>query len=245
MNEHYYYLLLNVACFGFPFLLSFDKKVAFNKGFKSFFPACGIVALFFIVWDIIFTQQGIWGFNANYLTGIDIFNLPLEECLFFFTIPYACVFTYCVLRAWLPNFHSGKFTSFISYTLILILFACAMAFYDHLYTMVTSILLFSTLVWIQFKGKKNYLKYFYSSYLILVIPFLLCNGVLTGLDFYTYPILNLHPEGVMDQIVWYNNQHNLGIRVFSVPLDDFFYGALLILWNIILFEFFKGKQAQT
>ncbi|MGB0423986.1 MAG: lycopene cyclase domain-containing protein [Flavobacteriales bacterium] len=245
MNEHYYYLILNLACIGFPFLLSFDKKVAFHKGFKAFFPACTIVALVFLVWDGVFTQQGIWGFNPEYLTGIRVVNLPLEECLFFFTIPYACVFTYCVLKTWLPAFHSGKLTSPISYVLLLLLFAFAMFFFDHLYTFVTCLLLFITIALHQFKWKKSYFKYFYSSFLVLIIPFLTCNGILTGLDFYNYPVLNFNPESISDQIVWYNNQHNLGVRVFSVPLDDFFYGALLILWNISLFEYFKEKQVQT
>lgn len=245
MNEHYYYLMLNLGCILFPFLLSFDKKVAFYKGFKSFFPACLIVAFFFLVWDVIFTQQGIWGFNPAYLSGINIINLPLEECLFFLTVPYACVFTYAVLKTWFPKFHSGRLTSAISYVLLFLLFAFAIFFHEHWYTFLTSVLLFILIALHQFKWHKNYLKYFYSSFLVLIIPFLLCNGILTGLDFYSYPLINLSPDDVVDQIVWYNNNHNLGVRIFSVPLDDFFYGALLVLMNISLFEYFKERQSRT
>src|SRR5688500_2532122 len=51
-------------------------------------------AVFFIAWDIYFTGLGVWGFNDRFTLGIRFFNLPLEEYLFFFCIPYATLFSY-------------------------------------------------------------------------------------------------------------------------------------------------------
>lgn len=46
---------------------------------------------------MFFTQEGIWGFSAEHLSGIYILSLPVEEWLFFVIISYASVFTYEVV----------------------------------------------------------------------------------------------------------------------------------------------------
>ena len=46
-----------------PFLFSFHPKLKFYKKWKSLFIAIALTMLIFIPWDIIFTKNGIWGFN--------------------------------------------------------------------------------------------------------------------------------------------------------------------------------------
>jgi lycopene cyclase domain-containing protein len=48
-----------------PLALSFDKKVAFYKSWKFLFPAVILPALFYIVWDMYFTANGVWQFNPR------------------------------------------------------------------------------------------------------------------------------------------------------------------------------------
>ena len=86
--------------------------------------------------------------------------------------------------------------------------------------------------------------YFHLSWWILLIPFYIANGVLTGLDFYKYPFINLQPENITDQIVWYNNDHNLGVRIWSVPLDDFFYGMAMVLLALTVYEKLVKRQTR-
>ena len=76
---------------------------------------------------------------------------------------------------------------------------------------------------------------------MLLIPFVLTNGVLTGLRFWEYPIINTRPEAVLDQVVWYDNAHNLGVRFFSIPFDDFLYAFLLIGLNVALMEYLTSR----
>src|SRR6476660_6506903 len=63
LNDHYTYLLILAASFAGPFLLSFDKKVAFYKKWKYVLPATILPALFYILWDIYFTDKGVWHFS--------------------------------------------------------------------------------------------------------------------------------------------------------------------------------------
>ena len=75
----YTYLLIDVLTILFPFILSFDKKVAFYKDFKNAFLSIICIAIPFIIWDIYFTENRIWGFNEDYLSGKYLSNLPIEE----------------------------------------------------------------------------------------------------------------------------------------------------------------------
>jgi lycopene cyclase domain-containing protein len=95
---HLTYLLINFFSAIVPFLFSFYPAIRFNKQFKAFFVGNLIASTFFIAWDVLFTAQNVWGFNYAYTFGFKLFNLPVEEVLFFVFIPFACVFTYHCLN---------------------------------------------------------------------------------------------------------------------------------------------------
>lgn len=107
------YLWINILTLAGPLALSFDKKVAFYKHWKALFPALLLVGTAFLIWDEYFTQHGIWGFNPSYLSGIYLGHLPLEEILFFFTVPYACVFIFACIEAYFPKIEAHQFGIFL------------------------------------------------------------------------------------------------------------------------------------
>lgn len=88
------YLLVNFFAIIICFIASFDKRVQFNKHFGTFLLSSTIVAIPFIAWDVWFTDMGVWWFNTDYTIGVIIAGLPIEEWMFFYFIPFACVFTY-------------------------------------------------------------------------------------------------------------------------------------------------------
>ena len=224
----YSYLLINLGAISVPFIFSFHPKLRFDKTWYAFFPAMAITAIIFLAWDILFTKIGVWGFNTEYLTGIYIFNLPLEEVLFFFCIPYACVFTWHCFQMLIQDSFFRNLDTWLTPLLIVGLLLSVLIFFPRLYTTVTFTTLASFLVLAQYVMKVEWLGRYYFTYLVLLIPFFIVNGLLTGL-------------GLDEPIVWYNNEENMGVRLLTIPLEDVFYGMLVILMNISLYEYFKYR----
>lgn len=222
----YIYLYLDLFTAFFPLVLSFDKRVQFLQKWKFFFPAMSIVALFFLVWDALFTQWGIWSFNYDHLLGVSMAGLPLEEILFFVVVPFACVFLYEVFRHYLPKDFLRPLAPGISLALGLVLPIVAVINMEHYYTSFTFMLTGLLLLYMQFYKKADYMGWFYLAYMVSLAPFLLVNGILTKIP-----------------IVEYNDQFNLGIRLFTIPIEDTVYSMLLLLMNIGLFEYFQQLSA--
>ena len=222
------YLLLNFFAVLIPFIFSFHPKLNFYKYFKAFFIANILVAVIFITWDIVFTRIGVWGFNPTYVSGIYLLHLPIEEILFFVFIPFACVFTYHSLNLFFTIKWKPQIENVFVLTFSMLLFVIGIYSVPKLYTSCTFISLPLVLIAIKYVAKVNWLPKLFFSYLILLIPFFIINGILTG-------------SGLENPVVWYNNDENLGIRILTIPVEDIFYGFELILLNVFLYEFFKTK----
>ena len=181
----------------------------------------------FIIWDIWFTAEGVWSFNEAYLTGIKIINLPLEEWMFFFTIPYACVFIYECIKAYLPQFAKIRVPQYVPAILAGIFLLLAFSHIAQRYTFITFLCLGFLLLFHALKSTPSYLGYFFLAYIIHLVPFFIVNGILTS-----YPV------------VIYNDLENLGIRLGTVPIEDPFYSMLLLLLNVNIMEYFEKRKKQ-
>lgn len=216
------YLLINFFTILIPFALSFHPKIRFHKTWRAFFQAAALAAIFFIAWDIWFTHMGVWGFNERYLIGVDIVNLPLEEFLFFLCIPYACVFSFRCLDLYLEEPLSGRSVDVVTGALIVILLITALLFHRQIYTLITFATLAALLILARFILRIEWLGTFYVAYALLLIPFFLVNGTLTGMV-------------LEEPVVWYNEEEIIGIRLGMIPLEDLFYGMELILLNVLIY----------
>ncbi|PIA81371.1 lycopene cyclase [Gaetbulibacter sp. 4G1] len=217
----YLYLLLNLGSLSIPFLFSFHPKLKFYKYWQAL--TIGIITsmLIFIPWDIIFTAKGIWGFNNDYFLGIKLFHLPIEEWLFFICIPYACVFTHFALLHYFPNMKLQKsVTKKISYSLIIAFFIISVFNYNKWYTFI-NFLLASIITFLVLIKNSKLLSEFYLTFLVMLIPFFIVNGILTG-------------SFIENEVVWYNNAENLGIRLSTIPIEDTIYAFSLILLNLFI-----------
>lgn len=226
LEHSYLYLSLMGASILFPFLLSFDSNVSFWKKWVPLGKATVIVAFFFIVWDIAFTYLGVWGFNATYHMGIVIAGLPVEEWMWFFTIPYCCIFIYECLNFYVKRDPLLKIEKYVTWALIIFFLVVGIWRWDHLYTSLT---FFSaaliTIYHITYRPAAERSR-FLAAWLVSFIPFYLVNGVLTGA--YT------------DQpVVVYSSTEFVGFRWGTIPMDDGIYLYVMLLWLIMLYEKFK------
>ncbi|NNK70767.1 MAG: lycopene cyclase domain-containing protein [Flavobacteriaceae bacterium] len=227
------YLCLNLGSIAIPFLFSFHPKLKFYKYWKALLIAMILTMVVFIPWDVIFTSQGFWGFNTEYYLSLRLFELPIEEWLFFICIPYACVFTHYALLHYLPNLKlNDKWTRNISYVLMLVMILIVSFHYDKWYTFINYGLAI-ILIPLMLKTNLSLLSQYYITFLVMLVPFFFVNGILTG-------------SFIEDQVVWYNNDENLGIRMFTIPVEDSIYAFTLIGMNLFLTDYFytafSGKR---
>jgi len=213
------------------FIFSFHPSLRFYKNWPALFPAVILTGGVFIAWDIYFTHLKIWGFNAAYLTGIHIGNLPVEEVFFFVCIPYSCVFTYVCLNLMIKRGLSKFMQMTVSASLISVSVFMVIYFHNLRYTSYTFFTLAVLLFIAQFIIKAGWLSRFYTTYLLLLLPFLIVNGLLTG-------------TGLANPVVWYSSAHIIGLRILSIPVEDVFYGMDLILLNVMIYTGISSRIFQ-
>ncbi len=220
------YLLINFLTVLFPFLLSFDRRVRYVQYWRSLFPALGLTGLVFLFWDLIFTWEGVWSFNPNYIIGINFQGLPLEEMLFFVTVPFACIFIYECLNHYIKVDLLANYSKWISLIFLLLSLLFLIFFYDRVYTLVTFGLLLPLIFFIQFVQKAPWLSRFYLAYFVSLLPFYVVNGLLTSIP-----------------VVMYNDAENMALRIGTIPFADHFYSLALLLMNMSWYEYFKKRMS--
>ncbi|MBC6365655.1 lycopene cyclase domain-containing protein [Algoriphagus sp. AK58] len=227
--ERYLYFGVLLFAISYPLAQSFEHRIRYASKWGQLFPGMLITALFFIVWDIWFTKIGVWVFNPTYITGIFLGNLPIEEILFFFIIPFACVFIYEVLIYFFPKDYFQPLGKPFVFVLVPILFGMGILHLDKWYTSVNFLIGSVTLMIHYLIFKDRYLGRFIFAYLVHLIPLFLCNGILTG--------------GMTEEpVVIYNNAENLGVRIWTVPIEDTIYSMTLFLMNISFFEHLRSQK---
>lgn len=211
------------------FIASYDKRIYFNRHFGEFLKSAIIVAIPFIAWDIWFTAKGVWWFNTDYTLGIVLAGLPIEEWLFFICIPFSCIFTYfCFEKFFRLGWLSG-FNNLIVFISVVICSVMALLHYDKIYTLITAIATLTTLIYLHFIVRAEWIGKASLVFTVLMLGFLPVNGVLTG-------------TGLESPIVNYNPRDFLGVRILTIPIEDAVYGYTQFLLVLFFFKLFKKRN---
>lgn len=216
----WFYLVLNIGTLLCPLVLSFDKNVQYIKSWKNSLLSALIISIPFIVWDIIFTENGFWGFNPDFILGIYIFHLPIEEVLFFIIIPFACTFIYECCKYFFNKYSFSFFNKAFTFTIPM--YALILTFLDDVgyYTLLSIISASVVLFWMMRNPQYRFIPI---AFCITLLPFFVVNGMLTG--------------GITENpVVWYNDLQKVDQRIFTIPMEDILYDFALLVSNMLLFE---------
>lgn len=229
MLQPYTYLLINFLTIIICFVASFDKRIRFDRHFGTFLISSTIVAIPFIAWDVWFTARGVWWFNTDYTLGLVIAGLPLEEWLFFYCIPFSCVFTYYCLERFFDWSWTNAFNNIIVFVTIIVCAVVALLHTDKIYTLVTALFTIGTVIYLHFIAQKEWIGQASATFFVLMLGFFAVNGVLTG-------------TGLESPIVNYNPGDFLGIRMGTIPIEDAVYGYSQFVLNIYFFKLIQKSK---
>lgn len=221
------YLLFNIAVIAGPLALSFDREIRFVRKWHLALASVVMVSIPFLVWDMLVTDMH-WQFNPTYTMGISVLRLPLEEWLFFLTVPFACLFTWEVMSGKNRKMVSPKLASSSRiFTMTMVPAGIIVMLTGTVYTSFALIAfglvgLFDWLLNTRIFSRQ--VTYKYTGIISLFI--LVFNGYLTARP-----------------VVLYNDQYITTLRIFTIPVEDFFYGFALTLLAVILYERLKEWQS--
>lgn len=216
------YLIIDLLVLGSPLLIALiSKKGSSVLNFKAFLRAFLIVGSFFIVWDMLFTYMGVWSFSKQYTLGINIAGLPIEEILFFFAIPFASLALFELINSVFKN-REIRFnkTILLATSLIINFLSLYLLFIIKIYTGTVLLILGIFLLWYYRCNKegviqRNQLIFFTFSF----IPFFIVNSILTGLP-----------------VVSYSEAFNSGLRIGTIPIEDFIYSFLMLAMFLNVYQ---------
>ena len=221
-----FYLYLNLAIISFPLVFSFEKRwIKFHTKIKPLLVALFLVGIIFVGWDIIATSRGHWSFNPNHVNETRFLGLPIEEILFFVTVPYSCLFVFDSILYFIRDkelfFPKKWFFSIIGILII----SSAFGFYNREYTFLAILsvgisILFVSLVNVKLFSSRTY--WIYTA--LTLVLFLIFNYLLTSIP-----------------VVQYSSNAITGFRVTTIPIEDFLFNFSM-LTNYLLVYLWASKK---
>lgn len=219
----YEYILFNLLVIAGPLALSFDRRVRFVKHWGKALLTLLIAMVPFVSWDALVTGRH-WWFNEAYTLDVRLAGLPPGEWLFFVTVPFACLFTWEVLKGYFANPSLPRMAAvpMLLYLLIpagMVLFVLGREYTGLALLALGSVAGLDRLLKVGIFTQKLT----YPFLMISTIFMLIFNGYLTARP-----------------VVLYGESYQLGLRIFTIPVEDFVYGYALLLLCLVVFERLKG-----
>lgn len=223
MKKHLYSLIALTVIAG-PLALSFDDRVHFWTHWPAVGLSMAVTGLLYLFWDSLVVRRGDWDFNPKFTGTFRLFHLPVGEVLFFIAVPYACLFLFEVVKAYFPGTDLWAVNSSFLYAGALVFVVSAWVFRHLGYTMLAlaSVAIFLSTLGLTHPalvGRSEFWIWFG----LCFVAFAVVNGVYTAL-----PTIHYNPKAI-----W-------GLRVGTIPLEDFFYNLSYLGLTLCFYLVFEG-----
>jgi lycopene cyclase domain-containing protein len=221
---NYTYLLTDLVLLLLTVALFSVKKMEFARNSKFIILSVLINVFVFSIPTEFLTQLKVIVFKPPYLTGMTLWELPIEELLFLFLLPLAGIGIYQLLNIRYPDNTLEKYSLAVSNIMLGI--CIAMLYFGHtkLYTVFTFAILLVFIIYVEYVSKIRFMYRFYRAFLVALIPFYLTATVLT-----TVPVIQ------------YNAKETLDFNLVHIPFESNFYFMGMLLLSIFLYEVFKAR----
>jgi|GEM_PF-779673 lycopene cyclase domain-containing protein len=204
----FFYLFFNLGAVFFAFALS--KKAKLKINYIALFCSYVLISLPFIVWDIWAVSSGHWWFNQDYVIGLNILGIAIEEIMFFVSVPYVMTVIYLCIRS------TALLGSLATRALIVIIGLIGLVFtvyseqrgYTNAVGLATILISIGFLFFYDFSRAVVGLWKFQ---LLLLAVFIVANSFLTALP-----------------IIEYGQYEFIGFRIGTIPVEDFLFNFILI-----------------
>lgn len=220
------YLILDLVILIGPLLASFEKQIRFIRYFIPAMLSILLVGSVYIAWDIWATDRGHWSFNPEYVGDFRFLGLPAEEMLFFWVVPYAGLFIWHVIGFYREGREDQiTFSSMRNGIMISAMGLILGLGKGYEYTGLA--FLSAGLFLIADQGFKINLTQsvrFWHTQVLIIGATLLFNGFLTARP-----------------VVLYGESFQLGLRIFTIPVEDFVYGFSLCAWVMLVFRVLERR----
>jgi lycopene cyclase domain-containing protein len=221
-----FYLFLNAMILASPLFFSFERRwIKFYKKLKPLLVSLFIVGIFFIAWDVFATSRGHWSFNPAYINSIKLLGLPVEEILFFVTVPYSCLFVFESVLHFLGDKKLFSPRKWLSSVVGVLISLSAFGFYSKEYTFLAIISVGVSILFVSLVNVKLFSSRAYWIYTILtLVLFLIFNYILTS-----FPV------------VQYSSNAISGFRITTIPIEDFLFNFSMLTCYLTVYIWASKK----
>ena len=218
------YLVLDIGMVLSAIVVGLRYRQQWLSGWRPTLQTVGIVAVLFVAWDMAAVHAGHWRFNALYTLGLRIGGLPIEEWLFFVAVPLIAMSMWELIRP-----QETKRWRVFGPVQAAIALGCAVFGVIQIgrgYSMAASSAALCSAGW-------------WAACPYGVRRWLIFEGLLFGCFFCVNTILTALP------VVEYGSAAYSGLRIGSIPVEDFLYNYALVGATILTYAMLKNRPYYT